>query len=71
MCYDSAYILITRWSFKIMKKSLMADIDESSVNEAEVDDLDSDVKEAVVQRSGWVDLEVPCSGALKKPTDVI
>jgi len=54
-----------------MKKSLMADIDESSVNEAEVDDLDYDVKEAVVQRSGWVDLEVPCSGALKNPTDVI
>lgn len=49
----------------------MADIDESSVNEAEVDDLDYDVKEAVVQCSGWVDLEVPCSGALKNPTDVI
>lgn len=70
MCYYNVYILITRWSFKIMKKSLMADIDESSVSEADVEDLDYDVKEAVSFTSEWVDLEVPCSGALKNPTDI-
>lgn len=53
-----------------MNKSLMADIAESSSTEAEIDDLDYDVKEATVPRDGWVELEVPCSGALKNPTDV-
>lgn len=48
----------------------MADIAESSSTEAEIDDLDYDVKEATVPRDGWVELEVPCSGALKNPTDV-
>lgn len=48
----------------------MADIAESSVTEAEIDDLDYDVKEATLPGGGWVELEVPCSGALKHPTDV-
>ena len=53
-----------------MNKSLMADIAESTSTEAEIEDLDYDVKEASVLRDGWVELSVPCSGALKNPTDV-
>lgn len=53
-----------------MNKSLMADIAESSLSEAEIEELDYDVKEATLSCDGWVELEVPCSGALKNPTDV-
>lgn len=56
----------------MMKQSLMADIAESSVSESDVEELDYDVKEAIVPRNdgGWIELEVPCSGALRNPTDV-
>lgn len=56
----------------MMKQSLMADIAESSVSESDVEELDYDVKEAIVPRNdgGWIELEVPCSGVMRDPTDV-
>lgn len=56
----------------MMKQSLMADIAESSASESDVEELDYDVKEANVPRNdgGWIELEVPCSGVMRDPTDV-
>jgi hypothetical protein len=54
-----------------MNKSLMADIAESSSTETDIDELDYDVKEATIPRAAeWVELDIPCSGAMKTPTDI-
>lgn len=51
----------------------MADISESTASESDVEELDYDVKEAIVPRTDgeWIELEVPCSGAMRNPTDVV
>jgi hypothetical protein len=51
---------------------LKEDVNESNLNDNELDDLDFDVKEAtklIENESGWVDLTVGCN-SYKTATDV-
>lgn len=51
-----------------MSQQIQSDINDSTIEDSEIEDLDFDVKEAISTNSQWIDLDLKCK-QVKTPAD--